>query len=43
MESNDSGHPSRENQSWGQRHALTIMLVVMGLLFVLVMVVQKVT
>lgn len=27
-------------RSWGQRNALTIMLVVMGLMFVLVIVVQ---
>ena len=35
--------PDDSNRSWAQRHALTILLVVMGLMFVLVIVVQKLT
>jgi len=37
--SDSNGAPA----SWGQRHGLTIMLVVMGAMFALVMVVQAVT
>ena len=35
--------PKHSNRSWGQRNALTIMLVVMALMFALVIVVQKTT
>lgn len=38
-ENSDSGAPA----SFGQRHGLTIMIAVMGALFVLVMVVQVLT
>jgi cytochrome c oxidase subunit IV len=36
-------HPETSNLTWGQRHGLTVILVVMGLLFVLVIVVQTLT
>ena len=38
MDTDDSDHAN--DKTWGQRNALTIMLVVMGLMFVLVIVVQ---
>jgi hypothetical protein len=31
------------DRTWGQRNALTILLVVLGIMFVLVIVVQKLT
>lgn len=34
--------PKRE-ETWGQRHGLTVMLAVMGFMFVLVIVVQMLT
>lgn len=39
MEPNDSDESSRP-RSWRERHALTIMMVVMGLLLALVIVIQ---
>ena len=41
MEPDDSDQPSSAHQSWGQRNALTILLVVMALMFVVVIIVQK--
>ena len=41
MEPDDSDQPSSAHRSWGQRNALTIMLVVLALMFVLVIIVQK--
>lgn len=38
MESDENSTPT--HQSWGQRNALTIMLVVMGLMFAVVIIVQ---
>ena len=32
--------PTPANQSWGQRNALTILLVVMGVMFAVVIIVQ---
>jgi hypothetical protein len=43
MEPDDSDHPSPTNMSWGQRHGLTIMLVVMALMMAVVIVVQMTT
>jgi hypothetical protein len=39
----DDPDPSRRNLSWGQRNALTILIVMLGLMFVLVIVVQTMT
>ena len=38
--SDDDDAPNPANLSWGQRNGLTIMLVVMGLCFVLVLAAQ---
>jgi hypothetical protein len=35
--------PDDSNRSWGQRHALTIFIVMLGVLFALVIVVQTFT
>lgn len=40
MQSDESGHVPRQHMTFWQRHALTIMMLVMGLLFALVIVVQ---
>lgn len=40
MDLDDSNRISRQDRTFWQRHALTILLVIMGLLFALVMVVQ---
>jgi hypothetical protein len=36
-------HQEDSNRTWGQRHGLTVILVVMALMFVLVIVVQTAT
>jgi hypothetical protein len=43
MDSDDSTRVPRESQTFWQRHALTVMVVVMGLLFSLVIAVQVMT
>ncbi len=43
MSSDDDTPVSKRELTWGQRHGLTIMLAIMGLMFVLVIVVQVLT
>lgn len=43
MSSEDEMSVSKGEQTWGQRHGLTLMLAIMGFMFVLVIVVQVLT